>query len=229
MTYSTDSLSIKRVDMKKLLFTLILILLTSQVALSEEMKLKEIDESRVNVIEDGEEYNELREKRLSLLKSQKIEFQNIGTLGFLVENIDDGYDFTTDDLIKHVYNRLKSSLAPSINLCNRLEKNCAGDVYVYIRVTLLKKASSIEVSLKRDLLLPDKLTRISGAIVWNRIMLMSGPARYSKLTDELDQILDKFSYECNQSEEYQKVDKEISRIMRGAEKKDKSNKTNNKR
>ena len=85
----------------------------------------------------------------------------------------------------------------------------------------MKNASSIEVNLQRNVFLPDNLSEISKATVWNKTMLLSGTTTYSRITDNLDQILDGFAYEFNRSKEFKEVDKEITKIMKEAGKKDK--------
>ena len=98
--------------MKKIILIVILSLFTSQGVHSEEIKWKEIDDSQVDTLDYGEDYKKLKDKWISLIGSNKNEFRNIETLGFLVEFIKPIYGFTTDDIIKHLYNRIKSSLSP---------------------------------------------------------------------------------------------------------------------
>jgi len=65
--------------MKKKCFFILLGLLISSGINSEEMKWKEIDESRLIKLDYGEDYEKLNKKWWSLSGKQKVGFQHIKT------------------------------------------------------------------------------------------------------------------------------------------------------
>lgn len=183
---------------------LIIVLLPSGLLYGDDSKWTSADEA--NLEKARQDYYELDDKLLDISEDRKGEFVDIDKIKMLIEDFDDKYGFSYNDIQKHVYNRITSSLNKDITFCEKWTEDCVSAPYIYVTLITLKDASVITLSLNRSvLLLPNKSTELYASF-WNRSILMNGTTS-SRVTDSLDKLLNDLIYSLNKAHQYFKVSK----------------------